>query len=414
VRPDTTEARPPLDGLTVLDLGQIYQGPYAGFLLARAGARVIKIEPLGGEPLRRHEIAGQEHSYPLALLNSNKLGMALDLKAPRGKALLLRMVEKADVLIENFAPGTLERLGLAATLLLERNPRLVYASGSGYGLSGPDRDLLALDHTVQAASGLMSITGFADGPPLRTGPAITDFLGGSHLYAAIVTALLERERTGRGRVVEVALQDTAIPALCTDLGLLYRAGGKLPPRRGNRHGGVAPYNVYQLADGWMAIICINDIHWLNLARAMGREELANDERFATNAARVAAMDEVDAVVAAWASGTTRRDIDRLAREHRIPMAPVRDLLEVLDDPHLHARGTLVRIDHPDLGPIVLIESPLRFHGTPASPIATSPKLGQHTRTLLIDWLGIPPAEVNDLEKAKIVVATAGRTAGTAT
>ncbi len=398
----------PLAGITVLDLGQIYQGPYAGFLLARAGARVIKVEPVSGEPLRRHELAGEEFSYPLALLNSNKQGVALDLKSPAGRDLLLRMVERADVLLENFAPGALERLGLGHPVLAARNPRLVHATRTGYGLTGPDRDLLAMDHTVQARSGFMSITGFADGPPLRTGPAIIDFLGGAHLSAAVVTALFERERTGCGRLVEVAMQETAVPALCTDLGLLYQAGGELPPRRGNRHGGVVPYNVYPLRDGWMAVICVTDGHWQNLARAMGRAELAEDPGFATNAERVVRGEEVDRIVGEWARGVARAEVDGIARKWRIPMAPVRDLLEVMNDPHLHERGMLRLTDHPDLGRVVLADSPLRFHGIDPLPIEPSPRLGRDNRAVLGGWLGLSDQEIDALEQAGVIASQAQR------
>ena len=193
----------PLDGLRVLDLGQYYQGPYAGLLLAMAGADVVKIEPPGGEPLRRR--MGGATSYAQALLNSNKRSLELDLKQPRGVELLGDLAARADVLIENFAPGVMDRLGVGSRELCARNPRLVYASGTGFGSTGPDRDGLALDVVVQAVAGVMSVTGASDGPPTKAGPQVADFLSGVHLYGAIVTALYERERTGQGRHVEVAM-----------------------------------------------------------------------------------------------------------------------------------------------------------------------------------------------------------------
>ena len=202
-----TQAPKPLTGVRVLDLGQIYQGPYAGFLLAQAGADVVKIEPPGGEPLRRREVHGGPPSFPLAFLNSNKRSVVCDLKVEEGRDLLRRLAGAADVLVENFAPGVLDRLGVGWERLKKLNPRLIYASGTAYGLSGPDRDRLGMDITVQAASGVMSITGEAGRPPLKAGPALIDFLGGVHLYGGIVSALYERERTGRGRLVEVAMQE---------------------------------------------------------------------------------------------------------------------------------------------------------------------------------------------------------------
>ena len=188
----------PLAGITVLDFGQIFQGPYATLLMAKAGANVIKIEPPHGEPGRRRAAPGKSATLPVAMLNANKRAITLNLKSERGRALLRQMVERADVLLENFSPGTMDDLGVGYEVLKTINPRLVYATGSGYGITGPDRDNLAMDFTIQAQSGIMSVTGFPDGPPVKAGPTLVDFMGGIHLYAAVVTALLQRERTGRG------------------------------------------------------------------------------------------------------------------------------------------------------------------------------------------------------------------------
>ncbi|HYM71689.1 MAG TPA: CoA transferase, partial [Stellaceae bacterium] len=189
-------ANMPLAGITVLDFGQVYQGPYATLLMATAGADVIKIEPPQGEPLRRRAPPGKSTTFPIAMLNSNKRAITLNLKDERGKQLLFRMAEKGDVLLENFAPGVMDRLGVGWEVLHAINPRLIYASGTGYGLSGPDRDNLAMDLTIQAVSGLISVTGEPDRPPLKAGPAVVDFLSGIHLYAATMTALYERSVTG--------------------------------------------------------------------------------------------------------------------------------------------------------------------------------------------------------------------------
>ncbi|MDX1384694.1 MAG: CoA transferase [Thermoanaerobaculia bacterium] len=392
----------PLDGVTVLDLGQIYQGPYATLLLARAGARVFKIEPRTGDPLRRREMAGEGPSYTLAFLNSDKLGVTLDLKRPEGRELLIEMARRADVLLENFAPGVLDRLGVGASMLMEINPRLVYASGTGFGLSGPDHDRVAMDPTVQASSGVMSINGEADGPPLRVGPAVADFMGGTHLYGAVVTALFERERTGRGRMVEVSMQEAVFPTLASDLGLYHLNGGHLQLRRGNRHGGVAPYNVYETRDGWLALICVTERHWELLCEAMGRPELRDDPRFATNASRVENIDAVDEVVAAWARGLARDEAWRVASEHRVPCAPVRDLAEVLVDPHMHERGMLQWVEHPTLGRVVLPSSPIRVHGAATPPLRPSPAIGEHNREVYGDWLGLSEERIADLEADGVI------------
>jgi crotonobetainyl-CoA:carnitine CoA-transferase CaiB-like acyl-CoA transferase len=386
---------PPLSGVLVLDFGQVYQGPYAGFLMAKAGADVIKIEPPKGEPLRAREAVGGMASLPLAMLNSNKRAITLNLKSPRGVSLLKAMARKADVLLENFAPGVMDRLGVGAGALMAENPRLIYASATGYGLSGPERDNLAMDITIQAASGAISVTGFPDGPPVKAGPAIADFLSGTHLYGAIVTALFERERTGLGRLVEVAMIETMFPTLASNLGMVFNNPERPLGRTGNRHGGMAvsPYNVYPCKDGWFAIICNNDVHWRALLRAMRREELAGDPRFATNAARVRNMSATDAVVEAWAADHTRAEIFAATETHKIPSAPVRDLHEVLANPHMQGRGMIEAIDHPQLGRISVPGSPLRYHGTPQTPATPSPALGADTEAVLGELLGLSADEV---------------------
>src|SRR5229473_6439703 len=197
-------ANTPLSDVTALDFGQIFQGPYASFLMAKAGAFVIKIEPPRGEPGRRRAAPGKSATLPFAMLNQNKHAITLNLKHERGRALLGEMVKRADVLLENFSPGTMDGLGVGWSRLREINPRLIYASGTGFGISGPDRDNLAMDMTIQAASGIMSVTGFADGPPVKTGVTIADFMGGIHAYGGIMTALFEREHSGIGRLVEIA------------------------------------------------------------------------------------------------------------------------------------------------------------------------------------------------------------------
>jgi len=394
----------PLAGITVIDFGQIYQGPYATLLMAKAGANVVKVEPVTGEPARQRAAVGKGASLPMAMLNSNKRAITLNLKSSRGRELLKAMARRADVLLENFAPGVMDKLGVGWPVLHEINPRLIYASGSGYGLSGPDRDSLAMDLTVQAVSGIMSVTGFPDGPPLKAGPAIVDFLSGIHLYAATVTALFERERTGVGRLVEVAMQETVYPTLASNLGMHYNSGGQVPPRTGNRHGGlaIAPYNVYPASDGHVAVICVVESHWPALLDAMGREDLKNDPRFATNALRVENLAETDALVAAWTSKLPKAAIFAATKKHRVPSAPVRDLIEVMNDPHMHERGMLEWIDHPELGRIVIPSSPLRYHGAAAVPTVPSPALGQDNAAVYGDWLGLSADEIAALKTDGVI------------
>ena len=396
------EPRWPLEGVKVLDLGQIYNGPYAGFLLAHAGADVVKVEPLQGEVLRQR--GGGSIPLSFSMLNTNKRGLAIDLKHADGKALLLGLVRQADVLLENFSPGAMERLGLGAETLMAANPRLVYASGTGYGLSGPARDNLAMDLTVQAVGGVMSVNGPADGPPLKTGLAICDFVGGVHLYGGIMTALFERSVTGRGRVVEVAMQEAIYPVLTSNIASLHRNGWQQPPRRGNQHPtrASAPYNVYPTTDGHIAIICVQEAHWQNLLEVIARGDLKDDPRFSSQALRAEHEAAIDEIVEAWTSGLSKSEAAEMLRSNRVPAAPVRDLVEVTSDAHMHERGMLQDVHHPTMGDVVLPTSPLRFHGSPDPSIRFEPDVGGDTDAVLADWLGLDADDVSALKRAGVI------------
>ena len=400
----TPDPRWPLEGVKVLDLGQIYNGPYAGFLLAHAGADVVKVEPLTGEVLRQR--GGGSVPLSFSMLNTNKRGIAIDLKHPDGKALLIDLACQADILLENFAPGAMDRLGVGAEVLMAANPRLIYASGTGYGLSGPSRDNLAMDLTVQAVGGVMSVNGPPDGPPLKAGPAICDFVGGVHLYAGITTALFERSVTGRGRLVEVAMQEAIYPVLTSNVAALHQNDGKPPPRRGNRHPtrGSAPYNVYSTRDGHIAIICVQEAHWQSLLMVIGRVDLKDDPRFASQALRGRNDDAVDAVVEAWTATMNKAEAADILRVNRVPAAPVRDLAEVTADDHMHERGMLHDLSHPTMGDVVLPTSPLRFHGSPAPSIRLEPAVGGDTSQVLSDWLAMDDEAVLALERSGAIVA----------
>ncbi len=396
-------ARLPLAGLVVLDFGQIFQGPYATLLLAKGGADVIKIEPPHGEPLRRRARPGTSTTLPVAMLNQNKRAITLNLKHPRGRELLFEMVRRADVLLENFSPGTLDDLGVGWSVLHAINPRLIYATGTGFGISGQDRDNLAMDLTIQAASGIMSVTGAPDGPPMKAGPTLVDYMGGIHLYAAILTALYDRDRSGEGRLVEVAMQEAVYPSLAASFEYYHRTG-KPPPRTGNRQAGLstAPYNVYPTADGHVAIHCVTEGHWKNLTTAMGRAELQQDERFLTNSDRIAHMDEVDAAVAEWTRTLPKMEIFARLKAGRVPCAPVRTAPEVMHDRHMHERGMLADIEHPELGPITVPTTPLRLHGLGKAPAAPSPTIGQHNAEIYGGWLGLSGEEIAALKQEGVI------------
>ncbi len=386
----------PLQGLLVLDLGQMYNGPYCGLLLALHGARVVKIEPPWGEALRMR--AGSPGGrLPVYMLNSGKEGLALNLKTEAGREIFLRLVDQADVVIENFAPGTMAALQLAPQMLLEHNPRLIYAAGTGYGQGGPFSTYPAMDLTIQAMTGVMATTGTEATGPLKTGAAIGDFFGGSHLFAAVLLALLQRGMTGRGQYVEVAMADATLPSLASSIAY-YVATTEEPPRTGNRHSGVAyaPYNVYPAADGHLAIFCVRDTHWRALSQVMGRPELAEDPRFATIPARVQHVDCVDEAVAEWVALHTRHDAFAQLLGAEVPSSPVLSVSEVMQIEHYRERGALVPIEHPTGGPIIVPGSPVHLAAAPALRPRPAPEIGGDEATVLRDLLGLGPEQINDL------------------
>lgn len=394
----------PLAGIRVIDFGQIYQGPYATFLMAKAGADVIKIEPIGGEAARQRIHVNKGASLPFEMLNANKRSVTLNLKSEKGRDLLKTMARRSDVLLENFAPGVMDRLGVGWDVMHAVNPKLIYASATGFGLNGPDRDNLAMDLTIQAASGIMACTGFTDSPPVKAGPAVVDFMGGVHLYGAVLTALVERGRTGKGRLVEIAMQETVYPTLASTLGLMYELGEGAPMRTGNRHSGLslAPYNVYRAADGYVAIICPLESHWQNLLVAMGREDLKGNPNYETHAARVQRIDEVDSMVEGWTSSLNRAEIFAATKALKVPSAPVRDVYEVVNDRHMHERGMLEWVEHPRLGRVVMPNSPIRVHGADPVPFEPVAELGTHNDAVYGEWLGLSADELDACRREGVI------------
>jgi len=375
--------RRPLDGFLVLDLGQIYNGPYCGLQLGFMGARVLKIEPPEGDVVRRRK--REVEPYPLVMLNSNKESVVLDLKQPRGKELFLALVEKADVLIENFA---------------------VYGGSSGFGLDGPYRDLAAMDVTIQAMSGITNATGDADGPPTKAGAAVCDFLAGIHLCAGILGALVQRERTGKGQRVEVAMHEAAAISLASALGAVMDGDQGVPDRTGNRHPAlaIAPYNTYRCRDGYVAIFTSAERHWTSMCEMMGRQDLLQNPEYATTPGRARHMAEIDDMVGAWTVDRTKDEILQALNDAHIPCAPVKTAREVAYDPHLEARGFWVDTQHPRRGKTRVPISPIRLHAGGKSEIRRpAPTLGQDTDATLGELLGLKADELAKLRAAGVTL-----------
>jgi crotonobetainyl-CoA:carnitine CoA-transferase CaiB-like acyl-CoA transferase len=396
--------------MLVLDLGQVYNGPYCGLLLGFMGARVLKIEPPEGDVVRRRK--RDVEPYPLVMLNSNKESVVLDLKQPKGKALFLRLAERADVVVENFAAGVMDRLGLGWEVLRAHNPRLVYGVGTGFGQSGPYRDLPAMDLTIQAMSGIMNATGYPDMPPVKAGPAVSDFLAGVHLFGGIMGALVHRERTGQGQLVEVAMLEASIMALASAVGAVMDGDGAVPERTGNRHPAlaIAPYNVYPTSDGYVAIFTASERHWHSMARVLGREDLLTDPAYATTPARAARMTEIDAMVEAWTRERSKDAVMTALTVAHVPCAPVRTAREVVNDPHLLERGVWVDVEHPRRGKTRVPISPIRLHGSAPSTVERpAPLLGQDTDRVLSELLGLTTDELATLHAAGVIEPVTGTT-----
>ena len=387
----------PLDGITVLDLGQIYQGPYAGFLLSMAGARVIKIEQTRREPLR-----ARGDSLPYAALNSSKEAVTLDLKSSEGREMFLGLAASADVVLVNYAPGVPEKLGIDAESLWKVNPQLVFAHASGFGLSGPDSAQTAMDITVQAHMGPMSVTGHPDQPPVKAGVAFVDFLGGAHLYGAIVSALFEAQRTGKGRLVETSMAEATYHTLCSNMLSWHQTGAS--PRTGNKHAamGVAPYDVYQCSDGHVALISVTNRHWRSVLEVIGREDLLTDPRFRHNTDRAAHMGAVDELVEEWTRQRSREEVASLLGAAGVPIAVVRNVEEVVKDQHLIERQFLQWVSHPTLGEIPLPHSPLRFHGSTLRELDLFHAIGEDNESVYGEFLDLTAAEIEALRERGVV------------
>jgi CoA:oxalate CoA-transferase len=393
----------PLSGVTVIDLSHVYNGPYATFLMAMAGATVIKVEPFQGEHLRsRGDMGGA--ALPFAMLNSNKKPVTLNLKSEQGRQLLEEMAQRADILVENFAPGVMDRLGVGAERLHALNPRLIYGSSSGYGKDGPYRDYPAMDLVMQAMCGVIDSTGFPDQPPVKSGAALCDFMAGIHLYAAIMTALYERERTGTGRVVEVSMQDATYASLASNLGMLHARGANAPARTGNRHGGlgISPYNVYRTNDGYVVLNAPGDHHFRAILDVIGQPALKDDPRFLTRTSRVEHVAAVDDLIEGWTATQAKNEVARRMLAAKVPCAPVRNLSEVMHDDNMHARGALQWVDHPDLGRVVLPHSPLVFEGAARRAIEPSLPLGACNHAVFGEWLGHSDDELSAFKAQGVI------------
>lgn len=387
------EPQGPLAGTVVIDFTRVLSGPYCTMLLADMGARVIKVEQPGkGDDTRAWgpPFVHGESAYFLSI-NRNKESITLDLKRREAQEVLDRLLAKADVLVENFRPGTMDRMGIGYERVSTHQPRLVYGSISGFGQTGPRRDLPGYDAVVQAEGGLMSITGDADGPPYRLGVAISDIVAGIFASHGIVLALLARERTGRGQLVDVGMLDSTVALLTYQAGIFF-ATGTSPGRLGNRHPTIAPYETYTARDGDFVIAVGNDEQWRRFCGAVGLDDLASDPRFETNRDRVTRYDELRPLLAARLLERPRAQWLEALTAAGVPCGSVRDVGEVLGDPQLAARDMIAHLEHAAAGAIRTLGVPIKLSDTPGAVRTPPPQLGEHTDAVLRD-LGFAAEEI---------------------
>jgi crotonobetainyl-CoA:carnitine CoA-transferase CaiB-like acyl-CoA transferase len=396
----------PLDDLLVFDLSRVLSGPYCSMYLGDFGARVVKLEhPKGGDDTRGFgpPFLGGESTYFMSI-NRNKESIAVDLKDPRGQKLAADLAARADVLLENFRPGTLDKLGLDYATLRERNPRLIYCSVSGYGHAGRPEwvEKPGYDLVVQGMGGAASLTGEPDGPPLKFGLSIADLAAGLYAFAGILLALHARHRTGRGQHVDISMLDGQISLLTFQAGSFF-ATGQVPTRRGNKHPSIVPYETFRAADGYVNIACGNDALFSALCGAVPElSPLARDPRFSRNADRVAHREALAAILDPLVAAKPVAHWVELCEAAGIPAGPILSVGQALSHPQVLARDMVVPLEHPSAGPVRVTGVPVKLSETPGSVRRAAPRLGEHTRSALSELLGLDENTYESLKSAGVL------------
>jgi crotonobetainyl-CoA:carnitine CoA-transferase CaiB-like acyl-CoA transferase len=393
---------PPLTGVRVLDLTRVLAGPFCSMMLGDMGAEVIKVEEPGkGDDTRSWPpFVGGEATYFMSV-NRNKKSITLNLKDAEGQAILRTLIGKSDVLLENFRPGTMEKLGFGYATLADQNPKLVYCSISGFGESGPEAGRAGYDLVVQAESGLMDITGFADGPPVKVGTSIADLVAGMSAAHGVVLALLARGRSRRGQKVEISMLD-ALAALLTYQAGIYFATGQRPARRGNAHPSIVPYEVFTASDGFVALGVANDSLWQRCCAALERSELTADPLYNTVAKRVENRDGLIPLLNQIMAARPAAEWLERFEAAGVPAGRIKSVPEVCESPHLRARGMIATLPHPAAGEVTVMGVPVQLHGTPGGLRQAPPRLGEHTDEVLRRLARVPARQIAHLRERGVI------------
>jgi crotonobetainyl-CoA:carnitine CoA-transferase CaiB-like acyl-CoA transferase len=400
-----SEARPkgPLAGLKIIDLSHVMAGPTCTLLLADMGADVVKVEKIPGGDDAHHMLppAIGDESAAFLMMNRNKRGMAVNLKSEAGRKALLRVLENADVLVENYRRGTMERMGLGYETLHAMNPRLIYCSISGFGRTGPYADRGGFDLVAQGMSGLMSITGEGPGrPPMKAGSPVTDITAGILACVGILAALYSRQSTGKGQLVDTSLFEAGIMHTYWQSAICF-ATGTPPGAMGSAHPLNAPYQAFRTADGWITVGAANQTNWLRLLEALGAQHLGNDPRFAENAGRMSHLPELTAELTRYFERQSSEEwLDRL-QQAGVPAGPVLDVKQMHADPQAQARGMIVETVHPSAGKVKAIGLPIKFSETPGGAERPAPRFGQHTKEVLREH-GFSDEEIDKIDASEAI------------
>lgn len=388
-----------LSGVRILDLTRVLAGPFCTMLLADMGAEIIKIEEPGkGDDTRGYPPFIDGFSTYFGNMNRNKQSVTLDLKNPEAKNLFKDMVKKADVVIENYKPGTMAKLGIGYDDLKDINPKLIFASISGFGQYGPYRERPGYDIIGQAMGGLMSVSGWPDSPPTRSGTAMGDILAGLNCCIGILAALKGRDVTGRGQSVDVSLVDSVVSAMETII-QIYLVEDRIPGRIGNRYEFIAPYDSFPASDGWAVIACGNNAVWKRFCQVIGREDLAEHPDYKNNVDRVNHHAKLTELVSAWTKTKTVDEIVEVLLANSVPSAPINDISRIVNDPHIAgAREMFIEISTPAGKNMKAVACPIKFSDTKATIRERAPKLGEHNDGVLRDLMGMDEAAIAQLRK----------------
>jgi CoA:oxalate CoA-transferase len=392
----------PLQGIKILDLGHVLAMPTCTMQLADLGAEVIKIERPGTGDDSRHfgPFVHGESAYFMSI-NRNKKSITLDIKQEKGKAIFKELVKKVDVVTENFRSNTMKKLELDFENLKKINPRIIYASICGFGHHSVNQQRPGYDIIAQATGGIMAITGYPDNPPTRVGFSVADISSGSFATIGILAALRHRDITGEGQAIDISMMDSVVSVLENAV-VRYNVTGELPTRIGSRHPSIAPFDIFKTRDGWVVIAIGNDMLWQKFCRVINKETLVNNPLYCSNELRCQNYDKLKPIIESWTKKENLQDIVNLLTKEGVPVGEVNTIDRIVNDPNIQLRKMMVEMDHPQAGKVTVANTPIRFSDSYNENIRPAPLLGEHTREVLMENLGLTEKDIKELKEKEVI------------